>query len=120
VRQKLQPFRPYSVFIIGEPSSIAAGPCQALDKASANRIGDDNKHNWQRPVQPEERSHRTRTSSQDDIGRKRNQFRGVLADAICISSPPTIFNLYVSANGPSSLLQTLNECGVTNLSFGIV
>src|SRR6516225_5368651 len=42
--QQLQPFRAQAVFEGGEAGGIATRPREAIDKASADRIGNDHEH----------------------------------------------------------------------------
>ena len=46
---------------------------------------------------------------QDDVGRKRHQFRCVFAGMLCIECLPTNLDLYVVAIGPAPLHQSLLE-----------
>ena len=59
-------------------------------------------------------------NSQDDVGRKRDQFRRVFASLVGIPRGPAIVNLHVSAVGPTQLLQRLQERSDVGLRARIV
>jgi hypothetical protein len=59
-------------------------------------------------------------SSQDDVRRKRNQFRCVSASSIGITGAPAGVDPHVAAIDPAQLLQALQECREASLAFRIV
>jgi len=44
--KQLQPLCSQAIFERDEPSGVTARPCKAIDKAGANRIGNDREHDW--------------------------------------------------------------------------
>src|SRR5215472_11134988 len=56
-----------------------------------------------------QRRHRCAASGQDDIGRERDQFRRMFANALHIAPGPAGIDLHIAAIGPAQLLQALPE-----------
>src|SRR5262249_26078621 len=56
-----------------------------------------------------QRRHRCAASGQDDIGRERDQFRRMFANALHIAPGPAGIDLHSAAIGPAQLLQALLE-----------
>src|SRR5262249_24363623 len=104
--EQLQPFRANAVFIRGKTGGVATRPRQTFDEARANRIGACRAAQW-----PDPRTAR----GEDYVWRKRDQFRGVFASVILIACRPARVDLNVVADGPSQLLQPLQECRVAGL-----
>ena len=59
-------------------------------------------------------------ASQDDIWAERNQFCRVLVQAGAVVSAPTVIDPQVAADGPTRLLQSLQECRDVGLRLGLV
>ena len=57
---------------------------------------------------------------QDDVRRKRHQFRRVCARAVGIGRSPAVVDPHVAAVGPAQFLQPLQESREASLSFRIV
>src|SRR5215470_14776740 len=53
--------------------------------------------------------HRCAASGQDDIGRERDQFRRMFANALHIAPGPAGIDLHIATIGPAQLLQALPE-----------
>jgi hypothetical protein len=59
-------------------------------------------------------------ASQNDIWAERNQFCRVLVQAVAVVSAPTVIYPQVAADGPTRLLQSLQECRDVGLRLGLV
>src|SRR5215510_12348149 len=118
--EQLQPFTAHSVFLICEPGRVAAGTCQAFNEAGPNRIRGQRKHDRYGASRLQQRRYDRAPSSQDDVRRERDQFRRVSAKEFGIARAPTILDPDVAADGPTQLLQALQERRVASLSFRIV
>ncbi len=74
--EQLQPFYAHAVFVIHEPSRVAARPRHARDETGADRVDDSHEHNRQGAGRMQQWRHGCGASSSDeDVRRERNQFR---------------------------------------------
>jgi len=117
--EQLQPFRAQTVIEQYKAGGVAAWPRQTIDKAGADWIADSNEHNRHSACCLKQRAQGCRANSQDDVGRKRDQFR-VFASLVGITRGPAIINIYISAVGPTQLLQRLHERSDVGLRARIV
>src|SRR5262245_5617612 len=113
--EQLQPFRAHAVFKRCKAGNVAARLRQAIDEARADRIGYLCEHNWHGARRVHQRPYGHSASSQYDVRRKRDQFRGILANALGIASGPAGVDPHVAAIGPTELLQALYECHQSSL-----
>ncbi|MGB8049243.1 MAG: hypothetical protein WCF53_15275 [Pseudolabrys sp.] len=118
--EQLHPFRAQTIIEQHEASGVAARPRQTIDKAGAGWIGDTHEHDRHGACRLKQRIQGWRAHSQDDVGRKRDQFRRVFASLVGISRGPAIVNFHVSAVGPTQLLQRLQERSDVGLRAWIV
>src|SRR6516164_7274129 len=118
--EQLQPFPTDAVFIQHETSSVAARLREAIDEAGADRFGNLDEHDRHGTSRPQQRPRGCTGNSQDDVGRKCNQFRRVSANALSIARSPPYVDPQVAAVGPAQLLQSLHERRKAGLSFRIV
>ena len=118
--EQLQPFRAQAVIEQDKASGVAARPRQTIDIAGADGIGDAHEHDRHGACCLKQRNQGWRAKSQDDVGRKRDQFRRVFANLVGIPRGPAIVNLHVSAVGPTQLLQRLQERSDVGLRAWIV
>src|SRR5437016_5113697 len=81
-----------------------AGPRQAIDEPGTDRIGDLNKHDWDRARRLQKGRHGCGARGQDDVRRERDQFRRVFAHVVGIARAPTIIDPNVAAVDPTRLL----------------
>src|SRR5262249_15758221 len=58
--------------------------------------------------------------SQNNVRRKRDQFRRILGHGVCTRATPTIVDPHVAARSPPCFLQPLCERGNTSVPFRIV
>ena len=97
-------------FELDEPGGVAARPRQALDEASADRIGNDREH---------DRYGTGYLQQGDDAaalpvarmtsGARPNQFGRILADALGVTFCPATVDPHVAPIDPAQLLQALQE-----------
>src|SRR5262245_46643508 len=103
------------------PGTTSPSSCRkAVDEASADRIGNDHKHDGHAACRLQQRGCAVMAGGEDDIRRERNQFCRIGADAIGIGPCPTGLDLYVAPDGPARLLQALQKCPMSRLSQCIV
>src|SRR5262249_53879397 len=57
---------------------------------------------------------------QDHVGRQRDKFRSVAAADVWIDRAPSGIELYVASDGPTQLLQRLEEGGIAGLCHRVV
>jgi hypothetical protein len=74
--QQFWPFPAQTVFEHQKAGVVAAWPRQTIDEAGTNRIGDDREYDRHSAGYLEQRLHAV-ANSQDDVRRKRDQFRRV-------------------------------------------
>ena len=118
--EQFQPFRAQIVFVQHEAGNVSARPRETIDIAGPDWIGDTHEYDRHNARCLQQR-HKTRdASSQDDVGRKRDQFRRVFASLIGVANRPAIVNPHVSAVSPTQLLQRLQECRGPELRARIV
>src|SRR6516164_4826726 len=118
--EQLQPFPADAVFIQHKTSSVAARLREAIDEPGADRFGNLDEHDRHGTSRPQQRPRGCTGNSQDDVGRKCNQFRRVYANALGIARSPPYVDPQVAAVGPAQLLQSLHERRKAGLSFRIV
>src|SRR5262249_9271231 len=118
--EQLQPFPGYAVLKLGKSGGIAARPCEACYKASADRIASLREHDWYRAGCLQQcRDGRSR-SRQDHIRGERNQFGRISAKAVSVTLTPADVDEHVTADRPARLLHALNERNKAGLSFRVV
>src|SRR5262249_41193260 len=118
--EQFQPFRAETVFEGSEPGCVAAWPRQTIDKAGADRIGDNHKHDRHGARRLQQRRRTRIAGSEDDIRRESHQVGCVGAEAIGTARSPSGLDLYIAADGPARLLQTLQKYSIARLSERIV
>src|SRR5262249_46819276 len=109
-----------TVFEHHEAGSVATGSRKALDIAGTDRIGNDHEYDRHGTGRLEERSRGRASTSEDDVGRKRDQFRHVSTYLGGIARGPADVNVQVAVLYPAPLLQPLKECRVACLGRRIV
>jgi hypothetical protein len=122
-RDLLEQFRPFpaqNVFEHHKAGSVAARPRQTFNVAGADRIGDDRKYDRHGAGCLKQWPHRRAASSEDDVRRKCDQFRRVVAYACGIACTPADVETDVAVGSPAQLLQPLQECRVVRLNAPIV
>ena len=87
--EQLQPFAADAVFEHSKAGGVAARPRQAVDEAGADRVGDTHEHDRHSAGRLLQQPQPWRASGQDDVGRERDQFRRVLANALASSPAPS-------------------------------
>jgi hypothetical protein len=118
--EQFQPFRAEAVFEGGEPGCVPARPRQTIDKAGADRIGDNHKHDRHGAGRLQQRRRTSIAAAEDDIRRERHQFGCIGAKAIGIARSPPGLDLHIAADGPARLLQALQKYPIARLSERIV
>jgi hypothetical protein len=117
--EQFHPFPAHAVFEIGETGGVASRPRQALDEASADRIGDIHKHDRDGAGRLLQGPYGHAADGQDRIRRERNQFRRLSANGSGLAAGRAIVDLQVSANRPAQLLEALLEHHVSRLCLRI-
>src|SRR5262245_16283378 len=102
-----QPFATNGVFEELETRDVAARTRQALDKATADRVGDSREYDWHRACHLLQQPQGRTATGKDDVWREGHQFRCVSASAVSISPAPTAVDPHVATDGPACLLQPL-------------
>ena len=118
--EQLQPFPAHVVFGSHETGGVAAGPRQAVDEASGDRITGDREHDRHGAGRLQQRPHGRAAMGQDDVRRKRGQFRRMSANLGGIGRGPADVDAHVAADRPVRLLQPLQERSDAGLIFWIV
>src|SRR4029077_17001503 len=108
------------VLELGEACGIGARSRQARDIACADRVDVLCKHDWYGAADAPQHWRGPAGASQDDIWAERNQFCRVLVQAGAVVSAPTVIDPQVAADGPTRLLQSLQECRDVGLRLGLV
>src|SRR5262249_5457575 len=103
-----------------EPGGVAAWPRQAVDKAGADRIGDDHKYDRHGARRLQQRRRTRIADSEDDIRRESHQVGCIGAEAIGIARSPSGLALHIDAEGRARLLTTLQNSSIARLSERIV
>src|SRR5262249_18761350 len=80
----------------------------------------DREYNGHGASLPKERSRGRAATGEDDVGRKRDQFRCVSSYFGGIARRPPRVNVHVGALGPTQLLQSLKERRMAGLGRRIV
>src|ERR1019366_4432819 len=88
--KQFQPFSNYAVFELAKSGGVAPRPCQAVDEAGADRVGDSHEHDRYSKGRPLQWLQGGAAGRQDDVRRKSDQFRGVFAIAVRVARAPTI------------------------------
>jgi hypothetical protein len=118
--EQFQPFAAQTVFEIHETGNVAARPSERVDESSADRIGDLHKHDGQGAGDTLQRRHAQGATGQNDVRRKRDQFRRVSTITIDIVLAPAGVDPHIAAVGPAQLLQDLLERCDAGVTFWIV
>src|SRR5262245_7807248 len=105
--EQLQPFRAQLVFELHEAGCVAAGPRQAVDEATTDRVGDIHEHDRHGGRRLHQLRQARSAGGEDDVRRERDQFQPVSAKEFGIARAPTILDPHVAADGPTQLLQAL-------------
>jgi hypothetical protein len=108
------------VFINHEPGGVAARMRQAIDNASADRIGDCRKHDRQSAVDTLQRCHSQGAAGQDDVWGERNQIRSVFYGLVGVVLAPACVDPYIPANTPAQFLEALVERCKSVLTFRVL
>jgi hypothetical protein len=82
---------------------------QAIDEASADRIGDCCEHYRQTAADLLQRRHAQGAAGQNDFWRECDQFRRVFAFAVSIVLAPADVDPHISAIDPTQVLKALQE-----------
>ena len=83
-----QPFPGQAVFELQEAGGVAARPCEAIDEAAADRIGDAHEHDRHGARRLQHRCHGGRADDQDNVRRRARPI------------PPRICECYRDRPGP--------------------
>ena len=118
--EQLKPFAAKAVFEQDEASGVAARPRQTVDHAGADRIDEAREHDRDAAGRLQQRRRRRRATGQDNVRRKRDQFRRILANVLSIAPAPADLDPHVAAVGPSQLRQTLQKRREAGLCVPIV
>jgi len=93
-----EPLASHRIFEINEASDVAAGACQTGDKPVTDRIGHDNKYDWNVCCFALKRSGNWRATGEYDVRLEADQ---LLLDVLDVGTPPAIVDLKVAADRPS-------------------
>jgi len=96
-------------FIAAKRRAEAAWFCETINKAGADRIRHNRKHNRNCAGRVQQRRHATGTDSQDDIRRKRDQFRRVFANAPGVALTPPYVEPHIAVIGPAQSPKLLEK-----------
>ena len=105
--EQLQPFCAEAIFEHAKAGEVAAGPRQALDKAVANRIGDEHEHDRHSAGRLLQWNHGRSATGQDDVRCQGDQFRCISTTTLWITSGPAIVDVNVAPYGPAKFLEPL-------------
>jgi hypothetical protein len=103
-----------------ETSGVAAWPRQPVGEAGGDRIASDREHDRHSARLLHDRTHGRDAMGQDYVGCERGQLRCVSANLGDVGRGPARVNPHVAADGPTQLLQSLQERSDTGLKFQIV
>ncbi len=92
---------------IGEACGHAAWPRQALDETAANRIGDLHEHSRDGAVFLTQCREAWIAVGEHDVGRQREQFLSVCAQAFNVRAGEAVIDADVAAVGPAEVRETL-------------
>ncbi len=117
--EQLYPFAGHRRLEIDETGDVAARPRQALDKAAANRIGNDRENNGDgaRLLQP--RRSGGCVMRENEIGLQRSEFLRESLRQLWVERGPAIVEPDVAALRPPKFLESLLEFGDEGLSFPV-
>ena len=101
-------------------ASVAARPRQIVNETGTDRIGDDRKHDGYGSGRLQQRRHGRTSCGQDDVRRKRYQFRRIFVNAVGISRAKAHLDLHVTARSPAQLLKRLQESCVAGLGVPVL
>jgi hypothetical protein len=107
-------------FIMLLGGAVAAWPRQAIDKAGADRIGNDHEHDRHGTGRLQQWRRTRIAGDEDDIRRQLDQFGRIGAKAIGIARGPAGLDLDIAPDSPARLLQALQKYPVARLSERIV
>jgi pimeloyl-ACP methyl ester carboxylesterase len=102
--EQFQPFPAQTVFEHNEAGSVAARPRQTIDEPGTDWIDDHREYDRDGAGCLEQRIHIHDANRQDDIGRKRHQFRRVFARVAGIAAGRAVVDAHVAALGPAQSL----------------
>jgi hypothetical protein len=118
--EQFQPFPADRVLKQSESGCVAAGPREALGKAGADRVDDRREYDRNGPSLPLQRDQDRSAGSQNDVGSKRDQLRGVSSIALGIGGAPTGLDPHIAAVRATKLLKPLHERGHAALRFRVL
>jgi hypothetical protein len=101
------PFRAQTVFELHKAGGVPARPRQAIDETRTDWIGDHREYNRHGAGHLQQRTDGHAPSGENNIRRKRRQFRRVFANEVGISRAPSVIDPHVAAIGPAQLLHAL-------------
>jgi hypothetical protein len=104
---------------LGEAGGITAGPRQASDHAAADRVGGIREYDRYGAGRPLKRQRHDTPGRENDVGCKRDQFRGMATIDFWVTCSPAEVDAHIPADAPARFLQPLQECRETPLSFRI-
>src|SRR6516165_1586007 len=103
-----------------KPVAFAARPCQAIDVARADRIGDACEYDRHSAGRLQQWCDRGAGICQDDVRRERDQFRRVFANSVGIGDAPAGVDADVAAVEPAQLREPLQERRYARLKLRVV
>jgi hypothetical protein len=92
-----------------ETSYATTRPCQTLDIAGADRIGDGRENDRNSAGRLQEGRHGVAAISHNDVRPERDQFHRIFANEVRVGSTHAGVDADVSAIDPAQLLQPLQE-----------
>jgi hypothetical protein len=107
--EQFQPFSADREFERSKAGGVSARPCQAIDEAGADRIGDLHEHDRHGARLLQQRPRGCTADREDDVGRERSQFRGVSTNALGVARSPAQVDANVAPVGPAQLTQRLGK-----------
>ena len=116
----LKPLPTHRELEISEAGCIAAGRRQTCHEPTADRIGDDGKHDRYRARLLTQHSHRRRAACHDHVWLERDQFLRIGLGAIDTVAQPAIIDLDIATFRPTEMLELLHECRRAATRFRIV
>src|SRR5262249_29975769 len=107
--EQFHPFPAHAVFEISEPRGVAAWSRQALEDASANRIGEICEYDGNGASCLLHRRDRDAAHGYDHVWRECNQFGCILTNTLDLASGKAIIDLHISSDCPAQLLEGLRK-----------
>src|SRR5215468_8656454 len=93
---------------------------QAIDDTRAYRISHGREHDGQSAAEMLQSCHGYGAAGQDDVGREREQFRGIFCAPVGVVLGPADVDPHITSNIPAQFLQALVERCKSILTFRVV